>query len=234
MRRIAILKTGSTRLTQTVARRGGDYESWFAETLVPLGVQVEVLDAVGGELPDRNDWDGVVITGSPASVHHREPWSEAAGRWIARRVAKGMPTLGVCYGHQLLADALGGDTGPSHTPELGLYDVELLAEDPLFTDLPSPWPSFEIHYDEVTQLPRDAKLLARSPRCAVQAFGIANHVRAVQWHPEFDAFGVREAIDQDADNLRRIGMDPTELRDRVEEQPLATKILENFIKEFVR
>ncbi len=93
MRRIAILKTGSTRLTQTVARRGGDYESWFAETLVPLGVQVEVLDAVGSELPDRNNWDGVVITGSPASVHHREPWSEAAGRWIAQRVAKGMPTL---------------------------------------------------------------------------------------------------------------------------------------------
>ncbi|MCO4768692.1 MAG: homoserine O-succinyltransferase [Deltaproteobacteria bacterium] len=233
MPRIAILKTGSTRLLDSVARRGGDYESWFAETIIPLGVEVDVIDAVSGTLPATGDWDGLVITGSPASVHDEEPWSEAAAKWVAARVREGVPTLGVCYGHQLLAHALGGATGPAAVPEIGQFEVQITAEDPLFRGLPAVWPSFLIHYNEVTKLPEGARVLAHSPRCDVQAFAIGEHVRAVQWHPEFDAIAVREAIEQDADALARWGEDADTLIAGVEELPEGPKIVENFVREFV-
>jgi GMP synthase (glutamine-hydrolysing) len=233
MPHLAILKTGSTRLAASVARRGGDYEHWFAEGLRPMGATVEVLDAVGGTLPDRGSWDGIVITGSPASVHDAAPWSERAAAWVARQVADGMPTLGVCYGHQLLAHALGGTTGPAAAHEVGLFDVELVADDPLFEGLPRTLPSFLIHYDEVTALPRDARVLARSARCPVEAFAVGAHVRAVQWHPEFDAQGVREAIAQDAQDLRARGDDPDALAAGLRELPFGARLLQNFVRGFV-
>jgi GMP synthase (glutamine-hydrolysing) len=215
MPHLAILKTGSTRLAASVARRGGDYEHWFAEGLRPMGATVEVLDAVGGTLPDRGSWDGIVITGSPASVHDAAPWSERAAAWVARQVADGMTT------------------GPAAAHEVGLFDVELVADDPLFEGLPRTLPSFLIHYDEVTALPRDARVLARSARCPVEAFAVGAHVRAVQWHPEFDAQGVREAIAQDAQDLRARGDDPDALAAGLRELPFGARLLQNFVRGFV-
>ncbi len=231
--RLAILKTGSTRLFDSVARRGGDYDAWFAATLAPLGAELEVIDAVA-TTPRDGAWDGIVITGSPASVHHEEPWSEAAAAWSRRQVEKGTPTLGVCYGHQLLAHALGGETGPAARHEVGQFPIEVLDDDPLFEGLPRPMPTFLIHYDEVTRMPEGARLLARSPRCPVQAFAIGDHVRAVQWHPEFDAIAVREAIAQDAARLADLGDDPDALIAGVQELPSSTRILTNFVTHFVR
>lgn len=234
MTRIAILKTGSTRLCDSVARRGGDYESWFADALIPLGLEVDVLDAVHGELPTTGSWSGLIITGSPASVHDREPWSERAATWVAAQVRGGLPTLGVCYGHQLLAHALGGDTARAARHEVGLFPVSLIADDPLFEGLPRSLPVYLIHYNEVTVLPPGANVLARSPRCSVQAFSLGPHVRAVQWHPEFDAIGVREAIEQDAKALRELGDDPTKLIEQVRDVPFGTQLIENFVRSFVQ
>jgi len=231
--RLAILKTGSTRLFDSVARRGGDYDAWFAETLAPLGVELQVIDAVATRAPD-GDWDGIVITGSPASVHDEEPWSEAAAAWTKRHVERGIPTLGVCYGHQLLAHALGGETGPAQQHEVGQFPVEVLADDPLFAGLERPLQTFLIHYNEVTRMPAEGRLLARSDRCPVQAFAIGDHVRAVQWHPEFDAIAVREAIAQDADRLAGTGDDVEALIAGVQELPEAPRILTNFVEHFVR
>lgn len=233
MPRIAILKTGSTRLFDSVSRRGGDYGSWFADALTPLGVEVEVLDAVKDELPASGSWDGLVITGSPASVHDRDPWSERAAAWVADRVRDGLPTLGVCYGHQLLAHALGGDTGRAAQHEVGLFPVSLLADDPLFDGLPRELPVYLIHYNEVTALPPGAEVLATSPRCPVQAFSLGPHVRAVQWHPEFDAIAVREAIEQDADTLRGMGDDPAKLIAEVRDVRFGEQLLANFVRSFV-
>jgi len=233
MSRIAILKTGSTRLTDTVRRRGGDYETWFAEVLQGAGADTVVIDAVRGALPSTRDWDGIVITGSPASVHDLEPWSERASAWIAAEVADNVPVLGVCYGHQLLAHALGGETGPAAVHEVGMFPVQITSDDRLFADLPSRLPTYLIHYNEVTTLPPGASVLAHSERCPIQAFAFGDHVRAVQWHPEFDAGGVREAISQDADTLRARGEDAGYLAEQVREVPYGTVLLENFVHKFV-
>ncbi len=232
---IGILKMGSTRLSETRARRGGDYDAWFRSSLEPLGVRCVTVDAVAGPLPDTVDWDGMVITGSPASVHHRAPWSEAAGAWVAARICDGLPTLGVCYGHQLIADVLGGETLPNPGgPEVGTFEVELHTDDPLFAGLPPTFLAHLIHFDAVTRLPPGARALARSDRTEVQAFGVGEHVRCVQWHPEFDAPGTREALLQDVEALRRAGQDPEALLQGVVPLPYGTRILENFVRGFVQ
>jgi GMP synthase (glutamine-hydrolysing) len=231
---IGILKVGTTRLSDARARRGGDYDAWFREALEPLGARSVTVDAVAGPLPSQVHWDGLIITGGPSSVHNREPWSEAAGAWVAARIREGMPTLGVCYGHQLIADALGGESVPNPGgPEVGNFEVEVIEDDPIFRGMPRPFHAHLIHFDAVTRLPKGARALARSAATEFQAFAVGEHVRCVQWHPEFDAGGTREAVGQDAEALRRAGHDPVDAAAGVVEIPYRTRIIENFVRLFV-
>src|SRR5262245_61079370 len=92
--------------------------------------------AQGDPLPAPESPAGVVVTGSSAMVSHREPWSELTAEWLARAVELGTPVLGICYGHQLLAHALGGAVGRNpRGREIGTVEVRSLLpgqQDPLF------------------------------------------------------------------------------------------------------
>lgn len=123
---ILILKTGEA--LPAVRSRCGDFEHWIARG---LGRPVESLEVVAvhadAPLPPPDRIDGVVVTGSPAMVSERADWSERAARWLAGVVREdAVPILGLCYGHQLLAHALGGVVGPNPSGrEMGTVDVEL-------------------------------------------------------------------------------------------------------------
>ncbi|MCP4245761.1 MAG: glutamine amidotransferase, partial [bacterium] len=123
------------------------------------------------------------------SVHKRPDWSVAAGRWAVEAVRAGVPTLGVCYGHQLLGDALDGDVGPNpNGREMGTLAVELLdADEPLFEGLGGSPKVVLTHSDAVNVAPEGARIIARSDWTPVQAMAIGKTTRTVQWHPEFDA-----------------------------------------------
>ena len=136
--KVVILKTGGTY--PAIKEQFGDFDEWFVRGLSPE-LDITVLNTEAGELPgDPADWDGIVMTGSAAMVSDREPWSEKAAAWLAQAVEKAVPLLGVCYGHQLLAHALGGEVG--YHPggrESGTRRVELLAsaqDDPLLCGMP--------------------------------------------------------------------------------------------------
>ena len=88
---------------------------------------VEVVNVFeGAELPKPTGLAGVVVTGSTAMVSHREPWSERTARRITAAVEAETPLLGICYGHQLLAQALGGRVGPNPLGrEIGTVRVQL-------------------------------------------------------------------------------------------------------------
>ena len=123
---ILILKTGEA--LPAVRSRCGDFEHWIARG---LGRSVESLEVVAvhadAPLPPPERIDGVVVTGSPAMVSERAEWSERAARWLAGVVREdAVPVLGLCYGHQLLAHALGGDVGPNpRGREMGTVEVAL-------------------------------------------------------------------------------------------------------------
>ena len=145
--------------------------------------------AVHEELPETFGFDGAVITGSRASVYWNEPWIDPLIEWVGTAVERGMPVLGVCFGHQVLADALGGTVEDMGSYEIGYRDVEL-GDDPLFAGVESPATVFTTHSDAVTELPPEAEQIAENGY-GVHGFRVGNAV-GVQFHPEYDPATARE------------------------------------------
>ncbi|WP_417545918.1 glutamine amidotransferase [Marinobacter sp.] len=228
--KVVILKTGSTY--PDLKEQFGDFEEWFVRGLSPR-FDITVLNTVAGELPgDPTNWDGVVVTGSPAMVSDREPWSEDAAAWLARVVDKAVPLLGVCYGHQLLAHALGGEVG--YHPggrESGTHRVELLnsaTDDPLFRGMPDSFSAQLTHKQTVLRLPQDAILLGRNEFEPHQAFRVGKCAWGVQFHPEFSDAIMRAYLGVQAPDLEREGFNSQAMIDSVVRAPEASGLLERF------
>jgi len=110
----------------------------------------------------------------------------AIRRWVGKL---GKPYLGLCLGHQLLADALGGTCGPMPTPEIGVLEVELTDKgiaDPIFQGMTSTQQCLQWHSVRVTQAPEGATVLARSDVCAIQAMRIGSNAWSMQYHVEIE------------------------------------------------
>jgi GMP synthase (glutamine-hydrolysing) len=167
-------------------------------------------------------------------VSHREPWSETTAAWLAQLVAHDTPVLGICYGHQLLAHALGGEAGDHPQGlEIGTVTVmldEAAATDALLHDLPAQFPAHVVHRQSALRLPEGAVRLAGSDHEPVQAFRVGTHAWGVQFHPEFDAEAMRGYIDLLADDLKSGGTDPAALRYRGGTTDAAAALLGRFAR----
>jgi len=128
-------------------------------------------------------FDGVIISGSQSSVYDDRPWIRTLSEWVEGAIGDDLPILGVCWGHQLLAQILGG-TVKGGSYELGYVQVEQETKDPIWNDVPNPFTVFATHSDHVVALPTGATRLA-SNETGVQAFRY-EQVYAVQFHPEYD------------------------------------------------
>jgi GMP synthase (glutamine-hydrolysing) len=231
VRRVLVIKTGTT-LPELRPRRG-DYEDWIVERLGLPWERIELVVVYEGEtLPDPHEPAGVVVTGSSALVSAREPWSERAAAWLREAVATGTPLLGICYGHQLLAHALGGRVGRNpRGREIGTVALELHAaarEDPLLGGLPAQLKVQATHVESVLELPPGARLLASSATDPHQAFACGERAWGVQFHPEFDAEVVRTYLEVRREEIRGEGIDPESLERAVEESPHGTRLLRRF------
>lgn len=223
---LVILVTGDP-VPNVEARRGP-----FAALLEPGLRQVwagEVvrLDARRGELPEVGQVGALVITGSPESVVSRAAWILEAERAVAVAVKSGVPTLGVCFGHQLLAQALGGEvTENPRGREIGTVAIELLVPDELFEGAPQPFFANMSHRDSALRLPADARVLARSELEPHAAVRFAPRAWGVQFHPEFDADVMRGYIEAREDILTSEGIEPSSLKS--EDAPGAAALLGRF------
>ncbi len=233
MRDVVILKTGTT-LPELRARRG-DYEDWFLPQLGIPAERVRVVAAHEGEVPPPPGGPvAVVVTGSSFMVSDRQPWSEAAGDWLREVVAADTPVLGVCYGHQLLAHALGGRVAQNpHGREIGSVRVRLLPEarsDPLLGGLSDPLTVQVTHVEAVLELPAGARRLAETGLDANHAFAVGERAWGVQFHPEFDADVMRAYLAARREILRSEGLDPERLERRVEKSPQGPELLRRFAR----
>jgi GMP synthase (glutamine-hydrolysing) len=188
VRKFLIVQTGST--LPAVRMRHGDFPDWFRRGLgLPRG-GVDVVRAHAGEtLPDPRAYAAAIVTGSPAMVSERLAWSEAAAEWLRDAIAGGLPILGVCYGHQLLAHALGGRVDyHANGREIGTVAIERLPgahDDPLLGTAPTRFDAHASHQQSVLDLPGKAVVLARSAHDPNHAVRYAPRVWGLQFHPEF-------------------------------------------------
>jgi GMP synthase (glutamine-hydrolysing) len=226
---LLIVKTGET--LAPIAAQRGDFEAWFIRGLDMPDVEMRVVSVYRDEpLPGPGDVSGVVVTGSPAMVSDREPWSERTAEWLVGALDRETPILGVCYGHQLLAHALGGEVGPNpNGREIGTIEVKLArADDPLLGDLPEMIATHASHMESVTKLPASAERLGWNDLDPNHAFRVGERAWGVQFHPEFDADIVARYIEVRREILQQEGLDADALQRDCIDSPHGDAILRRF------
>lgn len=223
--KILIVKTGEA--LPKLRKTRGDFESWFSSG---LGMACDHVDVCSGRMPPPPDnYGGVVVTGSAAMVSDPEPWAVFTARWL-RDVVGQLPILGVCYGHQLLAYALGGAVGDNpQGRQIGTTEARLAdTVDELFSGLPDLLPVQVSHRQVVLEPPPDAVILATNGADPYHALRYGPACWGVQFHPEFDAEIIRGYVDGLADRLVAEGLDIGAIRAGIRATPAAATVLDRF------
>ena len=226
---IALIKTGST--IEQIKSQHGDFEDWFAEGMgVSDLLQVDVFRQQ--PLPAAETLAAIVITGSASMVSAREDWSERTAEWLGKAVQKGIPVLGVCYGHQLLAQAMGGrvglNPGGRQIGTVTAQRIDSAINDPLIGGLPQTFASQTSHSEVVLKLPPGAERLATSPLDDNFAIRFAENVWGVQFHPEFYVPVMSEYIQYRAEAIREEGLNPECLLEKTTDTEDANSVLRKF------
>ena len=186
---LVILQTGDA--PDVIRHQHGGFTDMFLQQgdIDPSSVVIVNLPA-GEQLLSPEHYRGAVITGSAAMVTELLPWSEYAAMWLRDAIGMGLPIFGACYGHQILAHALGGEVG--YHPEgleIGTLEIELLPEaqqDPALQNYPPRFYANLIHSQSVLRLPEGAVALARSQQDPHQIIRYRDNVISTQFHPEFN------------------------------------------------
>lgn len=228
---LIIIKAGSS-LPQLLAERG-DFDHWIREGIADDDMPIQVVDPRRGDaLPAPEDIAGVIVTGSHAMVTERRPWSESVAQWLAELVAHDTPVLGICYGHQLLAHAMGGevDFHPGGT-EIGTVPVSQTphgASDILFQGLPTQFMAHVVHRQSVRRLSEGAVHLAENGFEKNHAFRIGKSAWGIQFHPEFDSEVMRRYLQFLAADLQNENRDVAALLNDVAPAHEAGSVLKKF------
>lgn len=182
MTRIAILKTGAP--PPALAETYGDYPAMFG-TLLGDAFETTVFDVQKGEWPDPVAFDGAVITGSAAGVYEDDAWIGALLDWI--RLAKGeLRLVGVCFGHQAMAQALGGRVEKSDKGwGVGLHRYDVVADMPWMAPDVSTVAIPVSHQDQVVAVPAEARVILSSAFTPYAGLAWGEDGISFQGHPEF-------------------------------------------------
>jgi GMP synthase (glutamine-hydrolysing) len=227
---ILVLRTGDA-IGELVERRG-EFARWIREAVGDDGRHTWSELDVRFQAPGDTTADAVIITGSAVSVTERAPWMIRTEAWLRARIEEGMPVLGICFGHQLLAQALGGRVVKNNAGrEIGTVKCTRCDDDdPLFRGLPRDLTVNATHVDTVHDLPAGARTLASTKLERYAAFAVKTHVWGVQFHPEIDGDIMRGYVDARSHVLRSEGIDTDALRAACADTPHGVQVLKNFVR----
>ena len=230
---IGLLQCG--HLHPDLVAEHGDYLELFGRLLGPHGIELTAFDVDHGHLPtDLTGFDGWVVSGSASSAYDHLPWIDATEDLLRALVAQQIPTVAVCFGHQLLAQAMGGRVAKATDGwGVGVHDYELIGEPPPWMVPPANGPVELIasHQDQVVELPEGAVLVARTDHCPVAAYTLGPAALAIQPHPEFTATVSRGLVE-----LRReaVGAAAADAALASLDQPLDRDLVATWMAAFLR
>ena len=154
---------------------------------VDPNIILKVFRTLDGELPEHPVPDEIyLITGSNNAAYDNLPWILSLQEWIRKAAKQQIPLVGICFGHQVIAQALGGQVERyAGGWGVGIREMEVLDAD-MFPYFPDKKMRLIVnHHDQVTQLPEGAIPLATSDFCRYEGFRIGRHILTFQGHPEF-------------------------------------------------
>jgi len=222
--KIGFLQCG--HIVPDIVARFGDYHRLYADLLADHEFSFQTWLAVDGILPARADLaDGWLISGSRHGAYEDLDWIAPLEDFIRNAYAQGRPIVGICFGHQVLAQALGGTVEKSEKGwAVGARTYEMHESDPITINA---W-----HQDQVVALPKDARVLGSSSFCPNAVVGYGDKALSYQGHPEFNAEFVDMLIEK-----RGRGVVPDILLDAAKaslQTPLSRAVVGAQIAEFFK
>jgi GMP synthase (glutamine-hydrolysing) len=187
-------------------------------------------------LPSPDDATGFIITGSSSSVTERAPWMLRAEGLVRRLVALGVPLFGICFGHQLVAEALGGKVAKNpRGREIGTVVVRRTpspraVDDPLMAGLPATFTVNATHVDTVVTLPPGAHVLGETDLEPHAIYVVGETTKCVQFHPEIDGDAMLGYVEARAHLIEADGLDLAAIRSHVADTPGGAQTLANFVR----
>jgi GMP synthase (glutamine-hydrolysing) len=232
MKPLIIIKAGST--FPSLKPVMGDFEDWVVRGCGLSADNFSVIHITENEaLPAIDQISGIIITGSHAMVTDQEPWMQSLASWIPAVVNRSIPLLGICFGHQLLAQAMGGyvDYHPQGL-EIGAVAITLTKEgrqDMLFDNMPDNFLVHSTHEQTVIKLPANAVILAENLFETHHAFRLGDRAWGVQFHPEFTADIMKIYAREEVESMSTENYDINALEASICNTGDADAVLKNFM-----
>lgn len=194
MKNLVIVNVGAA--PQAQREKYGDFEVWAKNAITHdlscsdrPSIDIIFHDGISNPLPNFDSIAGVIIMGSLSMATEKTDWMLRLSNEIVQLINQQIPLLGICFGHQLIAQAMGGEVG--YHPkglEIGTVNINKLSaanNDPIFSLLPTHFSAHAVHFQSVLTLPKSATLLANNNFEPHHAFRIGACTWGVQFHPEF-------------------------------------------------
>lgn len=237
--KLIVLRTGDA--AAPVAAKRGQFYSWIRREVdgVYTGSFAEHdVRELSAPLPTARDADGFIVTGSSSSVTERAPWMLRTEELLREIVGARVPVFGICFGHQMIAEALGGKVAKNpRGREIGTIHVRIKDAhegDPILTSLPKTFTANATHVDTVISLPPGARVLGETDLEPHAMYAIGETTKCVQFHPEFDGDAMRGYVEARAHLIDAEGLDSSSIYGRTVDTPHGAETLRNFVRFVVR
>ena len=235
--KLVILRAGDA--AAPVAARRGQFASWIQREIgdVWRGEWAEHDARTEAPLPGPREAAGFVITGSSSNVTEGAPWMKRLEALVREIAEAGTPLFGICFGHQIVGEALGGKVAKNpRGREIGTVEARMLPgaeEEPLLRGIPARFLVNTTHVETVLTLPPGARVRAETDLEPNAVFSIGEAVKCVQFHPEIDGDAMRGYVEARAHLIEAEGRDSKPILAAAADTPDGAETLRNFVRHVV-